>query len=201
MMILNNSYEFLFRIKNCDLDRYRELLKVFSYATGPRGLILGQVLDLSQEMTLSFENTIRTHKLKTARLIQLAMLGATFIAKSKNRKLEKRIWRFGENIGIVFQLLDDLSELSEIELSKHENEVNPWPKFSLKTYEETVFRLNQISMVQKEIDLPNTYKMLSSYFIKMNEQFKSNKKIIENHLENKIDLDPVISILDRLGLF
>lgn len=196
--LLNISYEFISKIKKTNSNRILELIRVFSYSMGPRGLIHGQTLDLSHEMTHSFENTITTHKLKTARLIQMAILGSALISIAKNRKLEKTLWRLGENVGILFQLLDDLSELTDLNLSQHELDVNPWLRFQKETYLETSKRLMNLKNILIELKLTNTNLMLADYFSKMNLAITKDIGNIETNLENKIDLRPMIAILDTL---
>ena len=78
--LLNASYQLLSKISHQEL---RNLLKVFSWALGPKGLIQGQVLDLSGEMKNSFQNIVHTHKLKTSRLIQVSLLGGHFLSPLK----------------------------------------------------------------------------------------------------------------------
>lgn len=197
--LLNISYQFLIKVKNLDLPNYQLLLKIFAHSLGPKGLIHGQYLDLSQEMTLNFENTILTHKLKTGRLIQVAMLSPAIILNSKEKNINKTLWRAGENIGILFQLLDDLSELSEEKLSPHELEVNPWLKFQNQTLKETLNRLDKLIQNLELLKLKNTNRMLADYFLKMNNTFKDNQITIAHHLSNKIDLNPIVLLLDRLS--
>jgi len=84
--LLNVSYQLLSKLKN---KRSNDLFRFYSWSTGPKGLIHGQVLDLSNEMNLSFENTLRTHELKTARLFQVAILGSAILSQPKNIKIEK----------------------------------------------------------------------------------------------------------------
>ena len=85
--LLNLSYQLLSKIKH---PRSNELFRFFSWALGPKGLIHGQVMDLAHEMNESFQNTLRTHELKTARLIQVSILGSAIIVeilKTSGREL------------------------------------------------------------------------------------------------------------------
>ena len=106
----------------CDSSMQRELVGFVSWATGPKGLIQGQVLDLSEEREGGFEAIVRIHTLKTARLIQCALAGSALLTGENFREA----FRAGHCLGLMFQFLDDLTELSLPQLSSHEKEINPW---------------------------------------------------------------------------
>jgi geranylgeranyl pyrophosphate synthase len=93
-------------------------LAFFTWATGPKGLILGQKMDLNLE-NKNFQNIIRLHELKTARLLQTAIFFAT-----KDVKLALKL---GSAIGISFQLMDDKNDLKSEK--KHELALNPWHQY------------------------------------------------------------------------
>ena len=58
------------------------LKKMYEY-TGAQGLILGQVKDLAKEND-SIENILEIHELKTARLIQLSLVGSAIICNKQD---------------------------------------------------------------------------------------------------------------------
>jgi len=194
--LLNISYQLLSKIKG---TRSLEVIRFFSWALGPKGLIHGQVLDLSQEMTTSFKNTIRTHELKTARLIQVAILASAALACEKNNKREKKLWKYSKLLGINFQLLDDLSELASVELSQHERDVNPWLHHCLECFAETTNSLRYFNLVSSELKLSETNKIIFEYYKKLLEIILDNQKVIENHLEKKISLSPIISLIKNFS--
>jgi geranylgeranyl pyrophosphate synthase len=198
--LLNISYQF---ISKTNLKNHSSfLLSLFSHSLGPKGLIHGQVLDLSLEMRESFQKTILTHQLKTARLIQISLVGAAIISfdqqnlniKNKSNDL-KNMWRLGENLGILFQLLDDLSELSENELSLHEIDVNPWLKNATETMVETKNRLIKLQKILNEQNFTTLNKILHEYFQKMNNHFKKYQNA--THLKS-IDLIPLMTLIDNI---
>ena len=195
--LLNISYQLLSKIKH---PRFQDLFKLFSWALGPKGLIHGQVMDLAHEMTQSFNNTLRTHELKTARLIQVAILGSAIIANEKaDNKKEKMLWKYSRLLGVNFQLIDDLSELAESELSQHEKDVNPWLHFPEESFKETLRGLQQFAKLSKDLKLSNTDKIVKDYYAKMLSLIVPNKKIIDTHLNGKLDLAPVILIMQTFG--
>lgn len=193
--LLNLSYQLLTKIEN---DRTLPMMKFFSWALGPKGLIHGQVLDLSHEMTKNLENTLRTHELKTARLIQVAILGSAILARRKDYALEKKLWKYSRLLGINFQLIDDLSELSEANLSDHEQDVSPWLHHTEKTFEATIKGLKTFAELSSELQISETNKIVKEYYTKMLKTLESNQSIIEGHLNEKSIL-PVILLLKTFG--
>lgn len=189
--LLNLSYQLLTKINN---ERTLEMMRFFSWALGPKGLIHGQVLDLSHEMTKSLDNTLLTHELKTARLIQVSILGSAILAQKKNAQKEKRLWKYSKLLGINFQLIDDLSELSAPVLSDHEKDVNPWLHHPEKVIELTVRNLKTFTEVSAQLNMAHTNAIVRDYYSKMLDILTQNQVIIENHLNQKSIL-PVILLL------
>nr|BDT28050.1 polyprenyl synthetase family protein [Bacteriovorax sp. HI3] len=195
--LLNISYQLLSKINH---PRSQDLFRFFSWALGPKGLIHGQVLDLSHEMTKSFANTLRTHELKTARLIQVAILGSALISlPKKDARKEKALWRYSRLLGVNFQLIDDLSELAESELSQHELDVNPWLRFGEDCLQETSRGLFEFARLSGELKLKNTDKIVADYYAKMLSIIEPNLKTINGHLKGKLDLAPVILMMKTFG--
>lgn len=190
--LLNLSYQLLSKSNN---SRSIELIRFFSWALGPKGLIHGQVLDLSHEMTSSFENTLRTHELKTARLIQVAILGSAILAENKNSKNEKLLWKYSKLLGINFQLIDDLSELTSANLSDHELEVNPWLHHPEKCLNETLKSLKSFNHLSRSLKLKTTDQIVADYYNKMISAIAPYQEIIEKHLDEKIEILPVIFLM------
>ena len=188
------SFRLLSRVNH---PQNRFITAVAAHALGPKGLIHGQALDLSGEMKNNFESLLLTHELKTARLIQLALLGGTVLAtKNIDAKACKKAWRLGHAIGLSFQLLDDLGELSDTQLSEHEADVNPWlSKQSSMCSEMTVSLLQKIDALAGK----NVRHELSIYYKKTLAHFESGKSSIENHLKDKSLLNPVMALLKSLG--
>lgn len=173
--LLNISYDLFFRaFKNAP-----QMLRFAAWSLGPKGLIHGQVMDLSGEIKNSFSHLIRTHQLKTARLIQLSLLGSLEISGVKDFKTYKNFFRFGDAIGVSFQLIDDLIELTELNLPEHELDINPWPR----NFSDCFYHLNSYtSMVQHFYELyrlPALSEFLAEYY-------RSMGKKVEKGLENII---------------
>ncbi len=191
--LLNISYQLIGKMK---APRSHELLRFFSWACGPKGLIMGQVMDLSHEMTKSFKNTLRTHELKTARLIQVAILGSAILAnKNPAKKMEKNLWKYSALLGINFQLIDDLTELVTVELTQHERDVNPWLKFPQESLSTTIASLEKFEKISAQLNLTNTNLIVSEYYKKMVGILDKDLEQVEKH--SGLKLAPVVLLIKR----
>lgn len=165
---------------------FREIHNLMLWTTGAKGLIEGQFRDLGADGKLSFTDVVRIHELKTARLIQLATLGTYLLSEGINFRGKIELLRLGREIGVSFQLLDDLSELSEEEVSPHEKSINPFitSKVSaLKELKHSHLRLTNITFRHK---LDHTEKMLQDYFEANKENLLKKMKCLENNIEGDI---------------
>lgn len=187
------SFRLLSRI---DHPQNRFISAISAHALGPKGLIQGQALDLSGEMTQSFSNLLRTHELKTARLIQLSLLGGTVLADNKiQREKYKKAWRLGYAIGVSFQLLDDLGELTEEHLSGHEKTVNPWPNRTQECANMTAKLLTNVDLLADK----NVRHELSLYYKKTCKHLEGGYSTIKKHINQSELLEPVMALLNRLS--
>jgi len=104
--LLSASYECLSRVENFELSKF------CFWALGEKGLIEGQAQDLQQEQANCLNKTLRTHELKTARLIQTALIGAVYLKEDYTFDLYKNIFRLGQKLGLLFQIKDDLDDFN-----------------------------------------------------------------------------------------
>jgi geranylgeranyl pyrophosphate synthase len=89
------------------------LITELASATGPAGMIGGQVLDMAGEkQTLTLEQLQQVHRLKTGALITAACrLGAISAGVTSAAKLES-IANFGRHLGLAFQIVDDVLDVT-----------------------------------------------------------------------------------------
>lgn len=183
--LLIASFGELMRITH---PRQTSVHKLFSWATGARGLILGQFLDLGAKGTASLEDVVRIHELKTARLIQVCTLGA-YLLSEKKQSLRSTIefLRLGREIGVSFQLLDDLGELVETSISSHELEINPFLTTTAGAMAELEASLKRLRRLLQEHDLKHLNQFLDDYFAKTKEKLVSGKMNLDRHLKRPSD--------------
>lgn len=193
--LLNLSYQLIGQMNS---DHLGHVLRYFSWANGAKGLIYGQVKDLSLEMTKSLEDLIETHQLKTSRLIQTALVTSYILCKKPSFNKAKLYHRFGDSLGISFQLLDDICELADQEVSKHEQDVNPF----IKDQDQTSLALNKeldnlINLFIK-VGGENLKIVLKSYFEKILKILVSNKDFVLQRVSEKTYLG-IITRLQSLN--
>ena len=188
--LLIASFEELMRISHSDI---RSLHKLLSWATGGRGLIKGQFLDLEADGKLNLQQIVRIHELKTARLIQVATLGSYLLATSqKSMKGFIEYMRLGREIGVTFQLIDDLSELTDKNVSEHEKMINPFiisARDALHSLRMSHARLQTITSTQKlkhlEVMLADYFKNSQTHLVNGFENIEKNIKESDLHSDLK----------------
>jgi geranylgeranyl diphosphate synthase type II len=93
-------------------DLVAALVKELAKASGPSGMIGGQVLDMEGEKrTLSMDELKNLHSKKTGALITAACrLGA--ISAKAGMQMVEAITGFGQHLGLAFQIVDDLLDVT-----------------------------------------------------------------------------------------
>lgn len=163
--------------------KHDDILKLISFYTdciGANGLILGQVFDLAQKSS-SIAEILEIHELKTARLIQLAMSGANILANKPIQHADTQ--ELGKLLGINFQLLDDLCELTE-EFGKHEREVNPFLNHNKD--ELVAIIMSNTRLMRKILDTNNlitTKEYINIYLEKIQSILNKGKLVLNSHVE------------------
>lgn len=181
--LLIASFEELMKVKS---EKIRELHRLFSWCTGAKGLILGQFLDLGSQGKVTTSEVVRIHELKTARLIQAAVAGAALISQ---KKFSKSYFRLGREIGITFQLLDDLNELAAEKLSPHEKDINPFllnRPTAMASFQRSFTTLG--ALMEKE-KLTHLNQMLENYFEDNRRNLRKSSATIEKHLSSNLTQD------------
>ncbi|MFZ8933805.1 MAG: polyprenyl synthetase family protein [Bacteriovoracaceae bacterium] len=194
--LLSASYQSLTKIKH---PQSMNILKFCTWALGPKGLILGQAYDMSGQINSGLADLLLTHLLKTGRLIQCALVGGRALSEDKMSYSElKKYMRMGKSIGLIFQLIDDLSELADDNLGEHEKEINRWISSPVQLFEALQEQLKELDKLYED-DHVEVKKVLSKYFQKMKAIILDGQQNIKSHLgENQSDLIPVIQLLERL---
>ncbi len=92
-----------------------ELIKELSFYGGIGGMVIGQAIDCYFEnKILNFEELKFLHIHKTAKLIAVSLkMGAIIVGL--DRKLQNNLFKFGEQLGLLFQIQDDIIDVTEDE--------------------------------------------------------------------------------------
>jgi geranylgeranyl diphosphate synthase, type II len=168
-------------LSNIKHPNFRQINKLMTWTTGAKGLIEGQYRDLAAD-----SNIIRIHELKTGRLIQLATLGAYLLTDNQTLKGKVEFLRLGREIGVSFQLLDDLTELSVPEVSTHELEINPFINQAEKALNELRVSHLRLTAITFGHRLIHVEKMLQDYFKVNQENLLTNFSVIEKNIKGDL---------------
>ena len=125
------------------------ILKLLVESIGYKGMILGQEQDLSFEgKSVNKDEIIQMNYLKTGLLIEFCILAPLVIAN----KEEKEWNTIAKNVGIAFQLIDDLLDLEESEesLGKATNKDHSKNKKNLPLLVGPSETMNEIKKFQHE---------------------------------------------------
>lgn len=179
--LLIHSFSELGKIRS---ENFRLIHHLFSWATGAKGLILGQFLDLGAQGKAKLNDIVRIHELKTARLIQVATTGTFLISKKYQFTQFKDFMKLGNVIGVSFQLLDDLNELTESSVSEHELEINPFLLYPDATIEVLSKNLSHLTSILHKQHLSHTTQMMKEYLEKNQNNFVKNKDTLLSHFQN-----------------
>jgi farnesyl diphosphate synthase len=93
---------------HADPEARCELVTAFAYATGARGMVGGQMIDmLAEGKTLSGPEITRLQALKTGRLIQFSAEAGAILGRASQQQ-RHFIAAFGRELGGAFQIYDDV---------------------------------------------------------------------------------------------
>lgn len=108
--LLTDAFYFM---TNCHLPAQNilESLQLIAKAVGSQGMVGGQMLDMeAEERKLNLEELCILNAKKTGALLQCACLsGASLMGAASTTK--EQIQKYGERIGIAFQIIDDVLDI------------------------------------------------------------------------------------------
>lgn len=168
-------------LSNIGHKNFKDIHKLMTWATGAKGLIEGQFRDLGADGDI-----IRIHELKTARLIQLATLGTYLLGDKQTLRGKIEFLRLGREIGVSFQLLDDLSELTELDVSPHEKFINPFINNFEKAMHEVRMSHLRLTEITFKHRLTNAQNMLQQYFLNNQENLLGKFSVLEKNLDGNL---------------
>ncbi|MBI4667871.1 MAG: polyprenyl synthetase family protein [Elusimicrobia bacterium] len=106
---LTHAFELLAGLKQ------RKPAVLAAQASGAKGVILGQVLDLNldKKFKKNSQNLRHINRLKTARLFEASIVGAALLSPRRNKKIIRQFADFSKQYGECFQMADDLADADE----------------------------------------------------------------------------------------
>ncbi|WP_234028561.1 polyprenyl synthetase family protein [Lentibacillus sp. Marseille-P4043] len=88
------------------------LLKMLAQASGPKGMVAGQILDMEAENhAVSLEQLEEIHARKTGELIKFAITAGAYIGGASTEQLEY-LGEFADYLGLIFQVQDDILDVT-----------------------------------------------------------------------------------------
>lgn len=102
-------------------ERILPTLRLIAEATGTRGMVGGQVVDMeSQGQDVNTETLQYIHAHKTGALLKASVLAGALLAGADGAQMEA-LHAFGEHIGLAFQIADDILDVTgdEKRIGKH----------------------------------------------------------------------------------
>ena len=103
--ILSDNYK---KIKKTD-----QIILINSFAkyVGQNGMVGGQAIDIDKNQNnLSIEKLLEMYKLKTANLISFSCQAGGIVSGAEQKKVNA-LKNFGDNLGIAFQISDDILDI------------------------------------------------------------------------------------------
>lgn len=111
--LLTMAFEWIANCKGISNKKKITVIKELSSCVGPKGLIGGQVLDLKTPKQDLSPNAIKfIYMKKTAQLITTAIRVGAILASATRKKLTA-LTNYGKNLGLVFQIIDDILDLDK----------------------------------------------------------------------------------------
>ena len=110
--LLTYSFEWIAQDPLLTADEKTTLIRWLANASGPEGMVAGQMLDLlAEEQRVPIETLENIHKLKTGQLIKFAIKAGAFLGGATDEQLEY-LTTFATYIGLVFQIQDDILDIT-----------------------------------------------------------------------------------------
>jgi geranylgeranyl pyrophosphate synthase len=105
------AFELLIELNECPPQIQLDLLSILSNASGQRGMVGGQVIDLeSVDKHIGIEQLEIIHRLKTGALIRAAIAMGATLAGADQQQLAQ-LDNYGDAIGLAFQVHDDILDI------------------------------------------------------------------------------------------
>ncbi|MBY7649532.1 MAG: polyprenyl synthetase family protein [Candidatus Liberibacter europaeus] len=166
--LLTYAFEILFSPDTRLEDRIRsELALSLSRNSGMNGMLGGQIMDLKDEIP-DENNIFIIQKMKTGSLMRFACEAGAIIANA-NQEEKTRLCRVGENLGIIFQLVDDLLDFeNDLHTSKKSTKNATTQKHCLiKLKGKHWIEQEIIQRTKNTIDILNHYGKKAHYLIEV----------------------------------
>lgn len=113
--MLNLAYESVLLKENLTMNHIKAL-GYMARCAGIYGMIGGQCIDIrdNEKKNMTFESLTRLYELKTSMLISAGLVSGA-IASGADKKLVDALKLYARNVGIAFQIVDDILDVTSTE--------------------------------------------------------------------------------------
>ncbi len=112
--LLSYAFEFIAtKTENVPPQQVLQVIAHLARASGAAGLVSGQVVDMESEgkTDVSLETLNYIHAHKTGALLETCVVCGAILASASEADLQ-RLSRFAQNIGLAFQIVDDILDIT-----------------------------------------------------------------------------------------
>src|SRR5699024_11656291 len=89
-----------------------QLIQLFSKASGPKGMVAGQILDMEAEKkAVTLEELETIHALKTGELFRFAIRSGAYLGEATREQIA-HLDKFAHFLGLIFQIQDDILDVT-----------------------------------------------------------------------------------------
>lgn len=107
------AFECLTNAKTIPAEQTVKLIRSLSQATGSRGMVGGQSLDLeATAQQISNDELTTLHELKTGALLESCVLMPAIVAGIDHGEQFQQLSSYAKNIGLAFQIQDDILDVT-----------------------------------------------------------------------------------------
>jgi geranylgeranyl pyrophosphate synthase len=97
---------------DAEADLAPQLIRELASASGPEGMIGGQVLDIdSESKSLALPELQKLHRMKTGALLRCSCRLGAIAARATPAQLES-LSNYGTHLGLAFQIMDDILDVT-----------------------------------------------------------------------------------------
>ena len=104
------AYYSLTKSKEIEDEHKVKLVSMLTRACGQDGMVEGQILDISENKSLSIEELDYMHSMKTGSLIKTCLKMGGLISDLPTEEISI-LSKYGEKVGLAFQIRDDIIDL------------------------------------------------------------------------------------------
>lgn len=110
--LLTEAFTTLSNVKNISAENITKAVAFLSLFAGINGMVGGQVLDLQfEESKPTVDEILKMYSLKTCGLIKASCVLGCLTSNSCNEKMISSAIEYAENLGIAFQIQDDILDI------------------------------------------------------------------------------------------